>query len=119
MDFTMSNLQVAAYIENLTEAQRAFFASFPLWVTISWAIAVWGAVLGSLLLLLRKKLAVPVFLISLLAMALTSLHNYVLSDIKMQSLIGLPEVLFSAAIVVVGGLLVAYARAQAKNGHLR
>jgi hypothetical protein len=41
--------------------------STPSWVTAAFAIAVWGGLLGSLALLLRKKWSKPVFLISLLA----------------------------------------------------
>jgi hypothetical protein len=57
-----------------------FFYGFPTWVVAFRALAVWGGVLGTLLLLLRKRLAVPVLLVSFLAMIVTSIHNFFLSN---------------------------------------
>jgi hypothetical protein len=51
----------------LPPEQLALMESTPSWVTAAFAIAVWGGLLGSLALLLRKKWSKPVFLISLLA----------------------------------------------------
>lgn len=47
----------------------------PLWLSAAWGIAVLGGLLGALLLLMRKRLAVPTLLISLAAMTVTALHN--------------------------------------------
>jgi hypothetical protein len=118
MDFTMSNLQTESYMAQLNEAQAAFFTGFPLWVTLSWAIAVFGAVLGSVLILLRKKLAVPVFLLALLALLVTSLHNFVLSEIKISDIAGIGAMIFTAVIFLVAILLLLYSKAQAKAGQL-
>jgi hypothetical protein len=51
----------------LPPEQLALMESTPSWVTAAFAIAVWGGLLGSLALLLRKKWSKPVFLTSLLA----------------------------------------------------
>ena len=119
MDFTMSNLRSDAYMAQMTEAQMAFFNGFPLWVTVFWAIAVIGAVLGSLLILLRKKLAVPVFLAAFIAMVITSIHNYLLSPVRITDIAGTGALIFSAIIFVVALLLLFYSKAQARAGHLR
>ena len=119
MDFTMSNLQTDSYMAQLNEAQAAFFTGFPLWVTLSWGVAVFGAVLGSVLILMRKRLAVPVFLVALVALLVTSLHNFVLSDIKITDIAGSGAMIFTAVIFVVAFLLLFYSKAQAKSGALR
>jgi len=119
MDFTMSNLQTESYMAQLNEAQAAFFTGFPLWVTLSWGIAVFGAVLGSVLILMRKRLAVPVFLVALVALLITSLHNFVLSEVKISDIAGTGAMIFSAVIFVVAILLLYYSKAQAKAGVLR
>jgi hypothetical protein len=41
---------------------------------------VWGGVLGAVLLLLRKRWAVPVFGVSLATILLTTFYNFVLSN---------------------------------------
>ncbi|MGB5205651.1 MAG: hypothetical protein WBN63_15820, partial [Eudoraea sp.] len=43
-----------------TSDQLALMESTPAWVTAAFAIAVWGGLLGCIVLLLRRKLAKPV-----------------------------------------------------------
>ena len=53
-------------LEKMTQAQRELFESQPAWVTGAFAIAVFGGTLGCIALLLRKKWAKPILIISLL-----------------------------------------------------
>ena len=59
----------------LDSAQQNFFSSRPAWVTASYATAVWLGILGAFLLLLRKKLALPIFIISLVGALLQITYN--------------------------------------------
>lgn len=81
-DYTMSEWKGEPYLRGvgMTDAQIAYFNAMPVWMTADWAIGVWGAMLGSILLLLRNKLAYPVFAISLAAYLISLLYAYVLSD---------------------------------------
>lgn len=54
----------------LPEAQRNLFANTPGWVWLAYAVAVTAGWLGALLLLLRKRLALPLFWVSLVAVLL-------------------------------------------------
>jgi hypothetical protein len=63
----------------MTEAQIAFMHKSPAWMTAVWAIGVWGGLAGAVLLLLRKKLAVPVFIASLVSYSVSVLYNTVIS----------------------------------------
>ncbi len=47
--------------------QRALYEAEPWWMTGAYGLAVWPGLAGAELLLLRKRLAVPVLLLSLLA----------------------------------------------------
>ncbi len=49
----------------MTEAQAKLYFGLPIWMNIAFAVGVFGGLLGSALLLLRRKQAVPVFAISL------------------------------------------------------
>ncbi len=62
---------VAAY----RESERAIIEGRPLWATGAFAIAAFGGALGSLLLLLRKSAAYPLFLASLLGVVVTMVHT--------------------------------------------
>lgn len=118
MDYVLTQTRNEAYMGQFTPEQLAFFYGFPTWVVAAWAIAVWAGVLGAVLLLLRKRLAVPVFLASLVAMVITTLHNYVLSDGmevmgKDAMALGFTVVIFLVAIA-----LFLYAQAMQKRGTL-
>lgn len=115
-DYVMTQTQNEGYMSQFTAEQLAFFYGFPAWVVATWAIAVWGGVLGTILLLLRKRLAVGVFLVSFLAMIATSIHNFLLSD--GLEVMGGPGLLFTTLIFVVALGLWLYARAMARRGVL-
>ena len=117
MDYIMTQTRNEAYMSQFTPEQLEFFYGFPSWVVAAWAIAVWGGVLGAVLLLLRKRLAVPVFLASLVAMVITTIQNYVLSN--GIEVVGDPfALIFSAVIFLVAVALFLYAREMQKRGTL-
>lgn len=118
-DFVMSMLQGAAYQASagMTPAQIAHYQEMPSWMTVVWAVGVFGAFLASILLLLRKKLAVPVFAVSLAAFLVSLLYTYVLTD--GGAVMGREMAITSA---VIAGLLVFfiwYSRFMAARGVLR
>lgn len=47
--------------------QRAIFEATPQWMTIAWGVAIGAGVLGALGLLVRRRFAEPLLLVSLLA----------------------------------------------------
>lgn len=103
-DFIMTNTRNEAYLAAFTPEQMAYFTSFPMWFTIVWAIAVFAAFIGSVLLLLRMGLAVPVFLASVICYAISVIHNFVLSN--GMEIIGTTGVVMSAVIgLILLGLL--------------
>ena len=116
-DYTMTESRNAAYLAPFNAEQLAYFTGLPQWVVATWALGVWGGVLGSLLLLLRQGRAVPVFAVSLAGMAVTFLHNYALSD--GVRIMGSGALVFSAVIFSVGTTLLVYAVFMKKAQVLR
>lgn len=113
-DYLMTQTQNESYMSQFTPEQLEFFYGFPTWVVAFWALAVWGGMLGALLLLLRKRLSVPVLLVSFLAMIVTSIHNFLLSNgLEVMGGVGVG---FSVLIFVVALGLWLYARAMAQRG---
>jgi hypothetical protein len=69
-------LGVLMYVEHVTldaatlpVDQRAAFLAQPSWVTGVFAVATWSGLAGAILLLLRRQTAVPVILLSMVALA--------------------------------------------------
>jgi hypothetical protein len=113
-DYLMTQTHNEAYMSKFTEAQLEFFYGLPAWAVSMWAIAVWGGVAGSLLLLFRKGVAVWIFLISFLAMVGSMIHNYGIAN-GFEVMGDAFSVVFSILIFVVSAFLYLYARAMAKR----
>ena len=113
-DYSATQLRIEAYMSAFTPEQLEYFYGFPAWTVAAWAFGVWGALLGSIALLLRKAWAVWAFGISIVGMVLTTIHNFVLTD--GAALMGPGALAFSAVIWVIALFLFFYARAMAKRG---
>ena len=114
-DFSMSVVGGEAYYRSMgaTEAQVAEFAGMPTWMWLAWALGVFGAVIGSILLLLRMRSAVQAFGVSLVG-ALASLLYHLFIAVP-----GGAGALFPAVIAVIAAFLLWYALAMGKRGVLR
>lgn len=117
MDYVMTQTRNEQYMSAFTPEQLAFFYGLPAWTVAAWAIGVWGGVLGSALLLARKKAAVWVLLASLVGVVLTTLQNFLLSN-GLEVIGGPGAVAFSALIFLVAVGLYLYARAMTRRGVL-
>ena len=117
-DYVMTKTRNEEYMSAFTADQLEFFYGLPVWVVIAWAIAVWCSVLGSILLLMKKGLAVQVFLASFLAMVVTAIHNYGLSN-GMEVIGDTFSLVFTAIIFFAGLGLYLYARAMKQGGVIR
>ena len=62
-----------------TAEQLEMISNVPAWATAAFAIAVFSGLLGSILLLLKKKFASKLFLLSLLGILVQLYHNLVVS----------------------------------------
>lgn len=60
--------------------QLALIENTPAWVTAAFAIAVWGGLLGSMALLLRKKWAKSVLALSLLGIFFQMAHSFFMTN---------------------------------------
>jgi len=116
-DYLMTQTRNEGYMSDYTPEQLEYFYGFPTWVVAFWAIAVWGGVLGAVLLVIRKKLAAGVFLVSFLSMVVTSIYNFGLSN-GLEHMGDPFSLVFSALIFVFAFLLYLYAKAMKNRGVL-
>jgi predicted membrane protein len=121
-DYLMMKLENEAYLAQIPPEHLAYYLSYPLWVNIAWALGVWMAVLGAVLLLLRSRHAVAAFVLSFVGLVVNTIWGQFLSETPMSALMGdmgAAMLGFMVAIYLVAVLLWAYARAQARVGVLR
>lgn len=99
----------AEALSRYPEAARALVESRPAWATGAFAIAVFGGVLGCLLLLFRKSAAHYWYVASLLGVIVTNIHTFTVggsTEIWIGSLLSL----------VVAAFLIWYSRWVAAKG---
>jgi hypothetical protein len=118
-DFVMSMAQGAKYQASagMTPDQIAHYQQMPSWMTVVWAIGVFGAFLASILVLLRRKQAWLVFILSLVAFVVSLVYTYVLTN--GGAVMGQQMAITSA---IIAGLLVFfawYSRLMSLRGVLR
>jgi hypothetical protein len=116
-DYILTKTHNEAYLSQFTPEQLAYFTTFPAWATAAWAFGVWGALAGSILLLMRSRFAVHAFGVSLAGMAVSFGYQFALSDA--MAVMGTALVGFTVLIVAVGIALFFYARKQVARGVLR
>ena len=65
-----------AFLDGLPAAHRDYVSGLPIWSTLTWGLGVLGGTVGAILLLLRNRLVVPAFALSLVG-AVTNTMVYV------------------------------------------
>lgn len=118
-DYLMAHLAAERYLGAMTPEQRAYFDGFPLWATGFWALGVWGALAGSLLLLLRSRFAALAFALSLIGLLANTGHLFSSQGAGAVDLLGRGALAFTAALILVALGLWLYARAMVRTGVLR
>ncbi len=98
----------------LPEAQRELYENVPAWATAAFAIAVFGGLLGSIALIIKKKWAVPLFLISLLGIIVQMVYNFFLSN--NMEVYGPGGYIMPIVVIIIGIFLYMYSKKAKSNG---
>lgn len=118
-DYVMSKTGGAAYMASvgMTPQQIAHYQDMPAWMSAVWAIGVFSAFAGGLLILLRNRLAGPAFALSLAAFLLSLVYTWGIAGAG--EIMGQTMMISSAVITAMLVLLLWYSLAMGKRGVLR
>lgn len=121
-DYVMTRMENRDYLEQMMpgvdpQVTLDWVNSMPIWAQFGWGLGVWGALLGSLLLLLRSRHAVTAFAASLVGMVLSFGQQYLGSPPPAELAQGAAQYM-PLFILAVGVALFAYARAMKAKGVL-
>ena len=75
MQITMTVEQVLA----LPEKKQMLYQDIPIWVNIAFGLAVTGGSLGCVALVLKKAIALPILIISLLGVLVQMYHSFIIA----------------------------------------
>jgi hypothetical protein len=116
-DYYATQSRMESYMSQFTPELLEYFYAFPAWMDAVWAIAVWGSLLGSVGLLLRKRWASWLFGAAIVCLGASTVYNFVLSD--GLALMGTEGAVFTAVIWVITLFLFFYSRAMTARGVLK
>lgn len=102
--------------EVMTDEQVAIITGTPAWVTSANAIAVLAGVIASVLLLMRNKLAVPLYIVSLVAAIVQDVYVFGMSG-SIEAF-GMQPVIIQGLVLIIGIFLIWYSRAKRAAGVL-
>ena len=77
----------------MSQTEIAFFESSPVWANAFWALGVWGAIAGSVLILLRSRFALHALVVAIIGLLGSNTWQYAIADV--------PETLQSPALTLM------------------
>lgn len=114
-------MQVSATPEQLAAAytpeQVELLLAIPAWATSMTAIATTFGVLGSILLLLRRKLSTVVYAISLVALIIQNIYSFGMTETL--AVFGTTPLVIQSAVMLIAVFLVWYSRQAGAKGWMR
>lgn len=120
-DFIQTTTRGEAYMRaaGFDDAMVAYYEAMPGWMYVPWTLGVWGAVIGSVMLLLRRRWAVPAFGLSLLGALVSLIYGKLIdppppAPPELAAMSWMPIV-----ILLIAVLLFVYAFNMRKRGVLR
>ena len=113
MQVTMSEETLAA----MDPADQAMYENIPIWATAAFATAVIAGTIGALGLLLRKKWAHPVFLISLLGVIIQQVHIFFISGVMKSA--EATKMIMPAMILLIAILLLFFSKRMVRQGWIK
>lgn len=97
--------------------RRVVFEARPMWMIAAYAIAVWVGLAGAVLLLLRRKLAQPLMLVSLIAAAVTFLPYAIIPRIRDN--VTTNDIAVAVIVLAITWTIFWFARHSAQRGWLK
>ena len=102
-------------ISTLSKPEQNYFNNLPVWVTAAFATAVFSGVFGAVSLLFKKKIALLLFVVSLIGLCTQQIFNFFIQDyMKISGL----NLILPIATTIIGVFLVWYTFRMNKRGLL-
>ncbi|WP_298366839.1 hypothetical protein [uncultured Lutibacter sp.] len=100
----------------LPEPEQAYYNGIPVWVTAAFAIAVFSGLLGCIALLLKRKIAYLLFIISLITVIIQFIYNFFIQEFMDVS--GFSKIIMPIIVMLIAFFLVWYSKECIKKGWL-
>ncbi|WP_053977860.1 hypothetical protein [Mangrovimonas xylaniphaga] len=105
--------QTESFKSQYTNEQLEIISNTPAWAIAAFATAVFGGILASIALVLRKKAAYPLFLISLIGVVVQMIHNLFL--VKSVDIYGPFAAIMTGMIIIFSLLFLWFSKKSIAN----
>lgn len=100
----------------MTEVQAEVMKNYPIWMTVAFAVGTLGGTIANVFLLLRKKMATPLFAISLVGYIVLYIGD--VTEGVFQAL-GMTQVIVLTIVVVIAAALLWMSKVSTERNVLR
>lgn len=114
MAFVGQMVMTPEMLATLPPVEQEMYKNIPIWVSIAFACAVFGGAAGSLLLALKKSVAVYPLVISVIAVCIQMFHSFFMID--SIAIYGPGSVVMPGLVVIVAFVLVWLVKKADKSG---
>ena len=104
MAFAGHMMMTPEMLMELPKAEQDLYNNTPLWATIAFACAVIFGFLGSIALLLKKSVAMPILIVSLLGVLIQMYHSFFIID--SMAVYGPGQVIMPIMVIIIAFALV-------------
>ena len=117
MSYLMHAYMTPETLATLPENQQNFMNNMPSWRVAAFATATFGGLVGSILLLMKKKIAIALFLLSLIGIIAGNIYDFFMVNYYKNS--DITGLILPVLIVLVSVFLLWYSKKIDSNGMLK
>ncbi len=117
MQYLAQAYSTESFKSQYTAEQLEIISNTPAWATAAFAIAVFTGFLGCVFLLLKKRIAYSLFLISLIGIIVQMYHN--LFVVNSVDIFGTIAAIMAGVILVFGLILLWFSKFSIKKGWIK
>ncbi|MCA8879754.1 MAG: hypothetical protein KDA73_07300 [Rhodobacteraceae bacterium] len=118
LDYSLAKLGVGLYLAHFSEAARSFINSMPLWLSLVWAVAVWGGLWGAWLLWSRNRFSVPLLFVGAAGTGFMTIWTSIFTRPTIFGMAGFTGFYLLVGSTAIAVLLYLYARWERAERHL-
>jgi hypothetical protein len=111
--YIQQTYQTESFKAMYTEDQLQLIAEAPVWSTAAFALAVFGGFFGAAALIMRKKWAYYLFIVSMIAVLVQMYYNFIIID--SLAVYGPGATIMPIMIIVFGLILIWYSKYATKK----
>lgn len=115
--FIMQLSMTDEMIKALPQAEQDLYSNLPSWYIVAYGLAVIAGLLGSITLLMRKKISVALFSISLIGILAQNIYTFFFSNTF--SVYGYGSAILPIFVIVLAIFLFSYSNTLKKEGYLK